>query len=311
MNNTPVIDLNNNPSPQEVVEILHKTSCLIVKDNTINFDDNEKFKNLMYDYFLQPTKELLKDTKPETGYQIGITPERMEVSKCSRDQKCLDFIKKYNLDVKVTNEKDPKWRYFWKVNETDNVIPEKFKDTWENTMNEWGNKMVNVVEKVTKLIEQGLSLEENVLLSKLKGGKHLLAPTATDLTKYNKEGTVFASFHNDISFLTIHGKSNTPGLRIWLRTGEEIKVSVPDGCLLLQVGRQLEWLTGGYFEAGFHEVISMKNNTNYKWRISSTLFTHINSEEYLEPLEQFKNNNYPRIKEEDFINEELKITNLL
>ena len=32
-------------------------------------------------------------------------------------------------------------------------------------------------------------------------------------------------------------------------------VKVPDGCLLLQAGSEFEHLTGGYIQAGFHEVI--------------------------------------------------------
>lgn len=31
-------------------------------------------------------------------------------------------------------------------------------------------------------------------------------------------------------------------------------MSVPDGCLLVQAGKQLERLTGGHVLAGFHEV---------------------------------------------------------
>ena len=30
---------------------------------------------------------------------------------------------------------------------------------------------------------------------------------------------------------------------------------VPEGHMLVQGGKQLEWLTGGYIKAGFHEVI--------------------------------------------------------
>lgn len=29
-----------------------------------------------------------------------------------------------------------------------------------------------------------------------------------------------------------------------------------DGCLLLQAGKQMEWLTGGHVKAGMHEVIN-------------------------------------------------------
>jgi len=35
-------------------------------------------------------------------------------------------------------------------------------------------------------------------------------------------------------------------------------VQVPEGHLLIQAGKQLEWLTGGYISAGFHEVIYTK-----------------------------------------------------
>ena len=56
-------------------------------------------------------------------------------------------------------------------------------------------------------------------------------------------------------FIRSAGKSRYPGLYIWLRNGKKYRVVVPDGCLLLQAGKQLEWLTGGYITAGFHEVV--------------------------------------------------------
>jgi hypothetical protein len=69
-------------------------------------------------------------------------------------------------------------------------------------------------------------------------GPHLLAPTGSDLSRYG-EGTVFAGYHYDLNVMTIHGKSRFPGLFIWLRDGTRVPVRVPDGCLLLQVGKQV------------------------------------------------------------------------
>merc|ERR1712078_941237 len=46
-----------------------------------------------------------------------------------------------------------------------------------------------------------------------------------------------------------------PGLYVWLRDGSKVPVKVPDGCLLCQAGKQIEWLTAGYVRAGMHEVI--------------------------------------------------------
>lgn len=74
---------------------------------------------------------------------------------------------------------------------------------------------------------------------------------------------------------------------------------VPDGCLLLQAGKQLEWITGGGITAGFHEVVVVDDTLaaverakaagNPLWRVSSTLFSHVNSDKVLEPLPPFKN----------------------
>lgn len=65
----------------------------------------------------------------------------------------------------------------------------------------------------------------------------------SDLSRYGKN-TIFAGIHYDISFMTIHGKSKFPGLYIWLRNGQKLRVVVPDGYLLVQAGRELEYLTG-------------------------------------------------------------------
>ena len=43
-----------------------------------------------------------------------------------------------------------------------------------------------------------------------------------------------------------------PGLYIWLRNGKKHAVKIPDGCLLLQAGKQLEHLTGGHVQAGIN-----------------------------------------------------------
>lgn len=75
-----------------------------------------------------------------------------------------------------------------------------------------------------------------------------------DLETHNTLNMCYAGYHYDLNFLTIHGKSRFPGLFVWLRDGRRVAVKIPAGCLLLQAGKQLEWLTGGYVMAGMHEV---------------------------------------------------------
>lgn len=76
----------------------------------------------------------------------------------------------------------------------------------------------------------------------------------TDLQNYGALGSCYAGYHYDLNFLTIHGKSRFPGLAVWLQDGRRLPVSIPSGCLLIQAGKQIEWLTNGHIRAGMHEV---------------------------------------------------------
>lgn len=81
--------------------------------------------------------------------------------------------------------------------------------------------------------------ESNLTFVSFFQGPHLLSPTGGDLGSHGKEGTVFAGYHYDLNFLTIHYRSKFPGLNIWLRNGKKVEVKVPEGCLLIQSGKQV------------------------------------------------------------------------
>jgi isopenicillin N synthase-like dioxygenase len=191
-------------------------------------------------------------------------------------------------------------------------------------MNRWGTFMIDAVHTVSEMAAIGFDLPSDTFTKLMKFGPHLLGPTGSDLGKDGKLGTVFASFHYDLNFLTIHGRSRFPGLFVWTRSGKKILVRVPPQCLLLQAGRQFEWITGGHVLAGFHEVVvsketiaaveKAKQEQRSLWRISSTLFGHIASDATLQPIGQFanaeSNAKYPAIKAGDYVQEELKAIKL-
>lgn len=122
-------------------------------------------------------------------------------------------------------------------------------------MNRWGRLMHASVLTAAEMLAVGLGLERDTFSKRAHLGPHLLAPTGSDLNTYHKKGEIFAGFHYDLNFLTIHGKSRYPGLYVWKRDGSRLPVKVPDGCLIIQAGKQLEWLTGDAIRAGYHEVI--------------------------------------------------------
>lgn len=289
---------------QKLAQNLMETSCLIIKDPRVSEEDNNRFLDMMERYYDQPQEIKMKDVHPELSYQLGATPAFTEVP---RDH--MDKIKALSPEnsAHLPNGPDPKWRFFWRIGERPTstqfpelnapaVVPQAFPE-WEKVMDTWGKLMLDSVRIVAEMVAIGLGLDPQTFLDLLDQGPHLLAPTGSDLKAYHNVGDIFAGYHYDLNFMTIHGKSRYPGLFIWLRDGTRNLVRVPDGCLLLQAGKQMEWLTGGLITAGFHEVVvtpetleAVEKNKKLDrplWRVSSTLFSHIASDKVIKPLEKF------------------------
>ncbi|CAA7265907.1 unnamed protein product [Cyclocybe aegerita] len=290
--------------------------ALVLHDSRVSEEDNAKFLDLMEDYFNQPEADLKQDERPELSYQVGVTLENTEKPKCAVDEPCLRIIEALEpserpLDISA-HFPDPKCRFFWKMSEippyetqfpglnAPNVVPQAvfIKEKWTSTMEQWGKAMKSAVSDLADMVAIGLGIPAETFREAGRYGPHLLAPTASDLVKYGKKDTILAGFHSDLNFLTIHGRSRYPGLNIWARnTGKRIPVKIPPGNnLLVQAGKQLEHITGGFIKAGFHEVVVNEQTLEVikkqkasspdrpLIRISSTFFWHLSSDYDLVPI---------------------------
>lgn len=301
-----------------VLENLHKTGVLLIKDPRVNEKDNDKFIDMMEKYYSQKDNVKRKDIREKVHYQVGLTPAYTETP-LDHCEKIFRLNEKRKNFIHKPKGKDPKERFLWHVNKksVDNIIPEGF-DNWENNMVSWSTHMSNTVKTISKILALSLDLDINFFTTMCNRSDTLLAPTGMNLLN-KKEHNIIAGYHNDISFLTIHGKSRYPGLFIWLRDNTKIQVQIPDGCLLIQAGKQLEHLTGGYIQAGFHEVVVTKEAlnkvldnypVNCPVRVSSTMFVHTNDEVILSPIQRFvtekSKEEYPLILKSEWLIKELK-----
>lgn len=322
---------------QRVADSFHHTGVLVIKDPRVNENDNWKFLDMLEQYFVRASSQFYTDVivpeiKPDLHYQVGATPERVERARnhCERINSLQEGNK---AQTECPPKPDDKWRYFWRIGEFPegksdyeypNISPADFSE-WESTMNTWGYLMLNAIVTVVRMFEAATGLEPGFMVDMLRGAPHLLAPTGSDLEKFGM-GSIFAGYHYDLNFITIHGKSRFPGLFVWLRNGKKVAVKVQDGCLILQAGIMFEKLTGGFVMAGFHEVVynegtdeavrKAREEDRPRWRVSSTLFGHIRYNVVLEPLPQLENRmgmsleearaKYPPITAEENVIEELK-----
>lgn len=296
-----------------IAQALARYGAVVIRDATVSAEENNAFIELMASYFAHPDKA--EDARPQLNYQVGWTPAFTERPR--------PIPADFHGDAPVTprpqsvppiTSQDPKERFLWRIGprpatsrfpeqNAPPVVPRRFAERWSQIMDRWGHRLLDAIQLVAEMVALGLGLGRDAFTSRMKDGPHLLAPTGSNLSGLlDRPNTVLAGFHYDLCFLTIHGKSNAPGLYLWTREGSRFPAKVPPGCLLVQAGLELEWLTGGLIQRGYHEVVAdeaalalakahmeQQHDATGKqrrpfWRISSTLFAHIASDQVLEPL---------------------------
>ncbi|KAJ9119684.1 hypothetical protein QFC22_003394 [Naganishia vaughanmartiniae] len=249
---------------RKVAESLISTGALIVKDTRADQSANDTFLDLLESYFAQDQKALEKDLRPELGYQVGVTLEDTERPSCISTPKCVNIISSLPASERpldlTGHSADPKARFFWRMTE------EREKSGLKGMgMHEASNVVPEAFEGVWKEKMEGW------------GGRMKSA-------------------------CVVRAGSGLPNrLHIWARnTGKKMPVKVPDGCLLVQAGKQLEWFSGGLVKAGYHEVVctegTLKAMEKFKaetperplWRISSTFFYHLSPDYELHALPPLK-----------------------
>ncbi|MBM4358086.1 MAG: isopenicillin N synthase family oxygenase [Deltaproteobacteria bacterium] len=155
---------------------------------------------------------------------------------------------------------------------------------------------------------RALGLDDEAFTRRIAGGAHVTR--VLDYLPLNAEqiaaGVLWGEEHTDFNLLTLlpggqfYNPDGEPASRpddrsgLYLRTrataehprGVRVRGSVPEGCLVAQVGQQLEILTGGRFLATPHEITACGVPG---WsRLSSAHFVHLAPNEVLFPLEPFR-----------------------
>lgn len=306
-----IIDLDNY-TKGTILKSLHETGIIIVKVPPETTKINNDFINLMERYSELPVEVRKKHVRKESHYQVGLTPSFTEMP---RDN--CDIV--MTLGAIKPKKRDPKMRWFHRTTPIEehtefsdttgtNIIPDEFPE-WSERFNNLGDVFMQVLRNVNDHLSLELGTDLNDLIH---NGNHLIAPTLMPLENIiGTDDKIVAGAHFDISYMSAHGKGKYPGLTIWTRNGTRIRVKVPDGCILIQAGRQLQYITNGYILAGFHEVTigpdteqcyyeALKNGTSTT-RVSSTFFAHINSDKVMSVLPQFYTEGcektYPPVKE--------------
>ncbi len=262
----------------------------------------------------------------DTGYQFGMTPPGTEYP--LDHSAWVATLRPEHRPLTIPGLADPKARFMWAVGDRPKrtrwsdvnagaKIPSRFHGI-ADSLTTWGGCMLDAGRDLLRVVATGLKLEHDCLSRRLDRAPHILGPTGSDFTNLLL-GKVLAGLHYDFNCITVHGSTEIRALVCWTRTGQPFLVEVPDGCLLAQAGKSLEWLTGGFFYAGMHEVLvtpeslqdvnTIVTRGERPIRTSSNEFVHFATRYVMRPLGRFATSSamkkYPPIFGGDYESVEL------
>ncbi|KAG0658108.1 hypothetical protein C6P46_006067 [Rhodotorula mucilaginosa] len=270
---------------RKTAEALIEYGALVVRDSRVSEEANERFLDVMEDYFAQPYEALQQDLRPEP--------------KCRSSESCRAVIAALDPEERPLDleggHADP--NFFYRMGKAppttefpslrmENVIPHAFATTWQASMEEWGTQIKSAVEGVSEMLAEGLGLERSTFLRAGEFGSHLLAPTATDLQK--------SQFSHHSWPLPLSGLAY-----LGAEYGQADRGQAP-ARLFARTGRQAARADRACgVPAGYHEVVctsrtvaALKERLDNRStchrpqiRISSTFFHHLSSDETLSPIE--------------------------
>lgn len=304
----PVVDLDlfraGRMTTQEMVRVTEafaELGVICLRDLQVTPYIQERFRQTMVGIHGASPAELAALDGSDTGYQFGMTPPNTEYP--LDHSEWVTTLPPEHRPLTVPGEADPKSRCMWPTGERPrrslwpkiNVnakVPERFHHI-AGPLNTWGQCMLAAASDILQIIAIGLGLDQKCLSQMLKGGPHILGPTGSDFTNAVL-AQVLAGLHYDFNVLTVHGQTDIRALICWTRDGRPFLVEVPDGCLLAQAGKSLEWMTGGFFHAGKHEVdVTPESLADREAiiargerpiRVGSPLFVHLATRHPMRPI---------------------------
>lgn len=218
------------------------------------------------------------DLRPTLGFQYGPTPIGEETALCAQEEnhdRCRSFVDRLEprflpATVPGSSYPDRKGRFMehlvtWRgagapadhekvgslqadpattvTADPKNVVPSylasQAREQWKHVMNRFGMMMLDPLFEISRMLARGLGLDSDYFTRLMHNGHHKVAPTFASFYRDRQPHTIQAALHEDIDVFAIHAQGTHSGLFVYSETGERLRVSVPEGCLLVQAGRQL------------------------------------------------------------------------
>lgn len=276
---------------------------IYIRNHPVDSKSLEGFYQSFREFCAKPESEKRKYARADLWYQRGWTPPNTEIAVAAAGQP--DFKECY---FAVPLAMDPVATAQYPELYPENIWPTDtpaFKEAYLRL----GRELHETGLKLLRGCARALSLPEDTFAKSTDGAPHVTRvlnylPLTSEQVNTN---IVWGEEHTDFNLLTLlpGGRFFDPAGRpsgrpddksgLYLRTratalhpqGLKVRGVPPEGCVIAQVGQQLEILSGGTFVATPH-VITAPGVPGFS-RLSSAHFIHLHSNEVLYPLPPFRN----------------------
>jgi isopenicillin N synthase-like dioxygenase len=307
----PVVDLADVTSPRTEVREQARAAIrrgfghfglVYLRNHGVDIDLLERFYDAFLAFTDRPEAEKQKLSGGDIWYQRGWTPPNTEqavVAGGQPDFKECFFITPYEASEALKRQHP-------EIHAT-NMWPDDAED-FQASYLEMSRQLQGVGVNLLRGCAAALGLADHVFETAVDGGPHVSRGLRYMPLSEEQVGTdiLWGEEHTDFNLLTIlpggrfldpHGErcaKPDPSAGLYLRTrptaehpnGRKVQGQTPEGCIVAQVGQQLEILTGGEFLATPH-VVEAPKQPGYS-RVALAHFVHLHTNQRLFPLPQFQ-----------------------
>jgi isopenicillin N synthase-like dioxygenase len=233
----------------ELRGVCHEVGFFIVENHGVQAVLVDAVFDMMRDFFALPEeKKLLIDKRrsPQFRGWESVGTERTNNRPDYREQ--IDLWSEWPA---CSYDVEPEFLRLLGPNQwmPDDVVPGQ-----RALMGEWFDSLGHLAGQILRLLSVGLCLDEQHLTSYF--GQQPMSLTKLISYPPTPVGGAGVNAHHDTGFLTVLAAGSTPGLQVQNPAGDWIPVPCIDGSFVVNLGEMLQAVTGNYFVATPHRVIT-------------------------------------------------------
>lgn len=274
----PVIDLDVERTPAaqaalagQIRTVCHEVGFFIVTNHGVDPELVERVFSTMQTFFALPDDKKLLIDKRSSRHFRGWEAEGAELTNNRPDiRQQIDLWTEW--PARALDVEPPELRLLG----PNQWLPDETLPGHRAAVDEWMTELGSLADRILGLLSIGLGLDEQHL-SRYFGAEPM---SLTKLISYppTPPGGAGVNAHHDTGFVTVLAAGETPGLQIQNPEGEWIDVPPhPDG-FVINLGEMLQAMTGNYFVATPHRVITTEA------RLSAAYFHGPSLDARLDPL---------------------------